>query len=70
MGEKRPRASDLPYRRCVGIVVLNPSGLVWAGRRIPKTIDKDDPRAHLWQLPQGGIDKGEEPVEAALRATL
>lgn len=67
MGEKRPKASDLPYRRCVGIVVLNPSGLVWAGRRIPKTIDKDDPRAHLWQLPQGGIDRGEEPLEAAHR---
>ncbi len=67
MGQKRPKAPDLPYRRCVGIVVLNASGLVWAGRRVPKTIDKDDPRAHLWQLPQGGIDKGEEPLEAARR---
>ncbi len=49
----------LPYRPCVGIMLLNPAGLVFAGQRI------DTPGA--WQMPQGGIDKGETPGEAALR---
>jgi len=51
--------SKLPYRPCVGIVLLNKRGEVWVGRR------NDTPDA--WQMPQGGIDKGEEPREAALR---
>ena len=55
----------LPYRRCVGLAVFNDQGLVWAGRRIAKT----DTTAHefKWQLPQGGIDAGEDPLEAAKR---
>lgn len=49
----------LPYRRCVGIMLLNSRGEAWVGRRI------DTPGA--WQMPQGGIDKGESPVDSALR---
>ena len=49
----------LPYRDCAGVVLMNGDGLVFAGQRI------DTPGA--WQMPQGGIDKGETPREAALR---
>ena len=53
------------YRLCVGIMVLNRTGHVFLGRRIdgPEHIDA----AHAWQMPQGGIDPGEEPWPAALR---
>ncbi|WP_172298593.1 RNA pyrophosphohydrolase [Pseudoruegeria sp. HB172150] len=49
----------LPYRPCVGVVLANPQGLIFAGERI------DTPGA--WQMPQGGIDDGEQPQDAALR---
>lgn len=61
------RAEDLPYRPCVGVMVLNRDGLVWAGRRIPEENSEYDGSPQLWQMPQGGIDKGEEPIEAAWR---
>ncbi|WP_114394795.1 RNA pyrophosphohydrolase [Oleisolibacter albus] len=51
--------APLPYRRNVGIMLLNRAGLAWVGRR------KDTPDA--WQMPQGGIDPGEDPRTAALR---
>lgn len=51
--------STLPYRPCVGVMLLNDKGQVFVGERI------DTPGA--WQMPQGGIDPGEEPQEAALR---
>ena len=51
--------ADLPYRPCVGVVLANPQGLIFTGERI------DTPGA--WQMPQGGIDDGEDPKEAALR---
>ena len=54
----------MPYRPCVGIVVFNGEGLVWAGRRIENA---ETPLTHRWQLPQGGIDEGEEPLTAAKR---
>jgi len=56
---------DLPYRPCVGIMVLNRAGLAFIGRRIdgPEHVDL----THAWQMPQGGIDRGEEPWSAALR---
>lgn len=60
-------AEDLPYRPCVGIMVLNREGLVWAGRRIPIDNSEYDGSPNLWQMPQGGIDKGEDPLAAALR---
>lgn len=55
----------LPYRPCVGIMLFNAYGLVWLGRRLPKW--SGDKSAHIWQMPQGGIGKGEEPRAAALR---
>ena len=51
---------DLPYRLGVGLVLFNAQGLVFAARRIDTELD-------AWQMPQGGIDKGEEPEVAALR---
>ncbi len=57
----------LPYRPCVGVMVLNPKGLVWTGRRIASTDSEIQDPKHLWQMPQGGIDEGETPIEAARR---
>jgi len=51
---------NLPYRPCVGIMLFNQTGEVFVGKRIDQTVEG-------WQMPQGGIDKGETPVEAALR---
>jgi putative (di)nucleoside polyphosphate hydrolase len=55
----------LPYRPCVGLTVLNRAGQAFIGRRIggPEHIDL----THVWQMPQGGIDSGEDPWRAALR---
>ena len=61
------RAEDLPYRPCVGVMVLNRQGLVWAGRRIAEGNSEYDGSPQLWQMPQGGIDKGEDPLPAAYR---
>lgn len=61
---KRVNRQEMPYRPCVGVVVFNATGLVWAGRRI---VDAETPMSHRWQLPQGGIDQGEEPLIAAKR---
>ncbi|MEM5581374.1 MULTISPECIES: RNA pyrophosphohydrolase [unclassified Roseibium] len=55
----------LPYRPCVGIVLINKDGLVWIGSR-----DDGGSSANYeysWQMPQGGIDKGETPEHAARR---
>lgn len=59
--------STLPYRPCVGIMVLNEAGLVWAGRRIPQEDSEMAGTIKLWQMPQGGIDPGEDALEAAWR---
>jgi putative (di)nucleoside polyphosphate hydrolase len=64
---KSVNAAELPYRPCVGIMVLNRKGMVWAGRRIAPPGSELAGESRLWQLPQGGIDKGEEPLEAARR---
>ena len=63
-----PKREDMPYRDCVGIAVFNTEGQVFVGRRQPDgnpehTTVADSP----WQMPQGGIDKGETPIEAAWR---
>lgn len=51
----------LPYRPCAGFMLVNADGLVFVGQRI-------DPSAHgFWQMPQGGIDLGEDVRAAALR---
>ena len=65
--QKQIRAEDLPYRPCVGIMVLNREGLVWAGRRTPIGNSEYDGSPRLWQMPQGGIDEGENPEKAAYR---
>lgn len=51
---------SLPYRPCVGVMLANSSGKVFVGQRI------DNP-GPAWQMPQGGVDKGEDPQEAAFR---
>ena len=56
--------ATLPYRPCVGIMVINPAGLVWVGRRAGTP---NEGPGGWWQMPQGGIDEGEEPVVAARR---
>ena len=66
-GERSVVAEELPYRPCVGVMVLNRQGLVWAGRRITEGNSEYDGSPQLWQMPQGGIDKGEEPLPAAYR---
>jgi putative (di)nucleoside polyphosphate hydrolase len=50
----------LPYRPCVGVVLIDARGLVFAGQRL-------DSPSPAWQMPQGGIDAGEKPREAAYR---
>lgn len=49
------------YRRCVGIMLLNREGLVFVGRRIDREADE------VWQMPQGGVDDGENLAVAARR---
>ena len=55
----------LPYRPNVGIMLANPAGLIFAGQRLDAMRLGTGETA--WQMPQGGIDKGEDPREAALR---
>lgn len=59
------RFEDLPYRPCVGVMVLNRDGLAFVGRRTEGPEHVDD--VHAWQMPQGGVDPGEDPWPAALR---
>jgi putative (di)nucleoside polyphosphate hydrolase len=59
-----PGPASLPYRPCVGIMLINRAGLVWAGNRI-EAVDTGSPLT--WQMPQGGIDEGESPQAAAFR---
>ncbi len=53
----------LPYRPCAGVMLVNELGLVFTGQR--NDMKAGEPPA--WQMPQGGIDEGETPEEAALR---
>lgn len=53
-------ATTLPYRPCAGIMLLNRDGKVFVGQRI-------DAMVEAWQMPQGGIDDGEDAETAALR---
>lgn len=53
--------ATLPYRPCVGVMLVNGDGLVFVGKRI------DNREGDAWQMPQGGIDDGEELRAAALR---
>ena len=51
---------QLPYRPCVGVMLANTRGHIFVGQRI----DRDQ---EAWQMPQGGVDKGEKTLDAALR---
>jgi len=55
------KIGDLPYRPCAGAMLVNTDGLVFVGQRI------DNPDTDAWQMPQGGIDDGEDAEDAALR---
>ena len=55
-----PKLAGLPYRPCVGIMLINGGGEVFVAQRIDTTVE-------AWQMPQGGIDRGETPQQAALR---
>jgi 8-oxo-dGTP pyrophosphatase MutT (NUDIX family) len=61
------RYEELPYRRNVGIMLLNPHGHVFVGRRRAESGPEHVDQTHSWQMPQGGIDDGEDPYPAALR---
>lgn len=52
--------AHLPYRPCVGVMLINADGLIFAAQRIDSAIP-------AWQMPQGGIDAEEAPGTAALR---
>jgi len=53
--------ASLPYRPCVGVMLVNASGQVFVGKRI------DNKEGDAWQMPQGGIDDGEDLQPAAMR---
>jgi putative (di)nucleoside polyphosphate hydrolase len=58
----------MPYRDCVGTAVFNAKGLVLIGRRKPEDDPEDTSETNApWQMPQGGIDKGEAPIDTAYR---
>lgn len=50
----------LGYRPAVGVMLINADRKVWVGQRLDNALD-------AWQMPQGGLDKGEAPLEGALR---
>jgi putative (di)nucleoside polyphosphate hydrolase len=52
--------STLPYRPAAGIMLINGENRVWVGQRLDSTLE-------AWQMPQGGLDEGEDPEAAALR---
>ncbi len=60
-----PPYEQLPYRPCVGMMLINRTGLAFVGRRTggPEHVDA----THVWQMPQGGVDPKEDPYKAALR---
>jgi len=58
--------ATLPYRPCVGVMLLNPQGLAFVGRRAERK-GASEGEGRWWQMPQGGVDKGEAPEDAARR---
>jgi putative (di)nucleoside polyphosphate hydrolase len=57
---RRIDPGSLPYRPCVGMMLFNREGQVFVGKRVDQTLEG-------WQMPQGGIDEGEDARAAALR---
>lgn len=65
------QVDDLPYRPCVGVMLLNAQGLAWIGRRADHGGEADaEGRGTWWQMPQGGMDEGEDPEAAARRELM
>lgn len=58
--------AELEYRPNVGVMVVNKHGKVWLGKRIPRA-NHHDMISKAWQMPQGGVDEGEDLQAAALR---
>jgi len=52
--------SDSDYRPAVGVMLINPARKVWVGQRLDNSLE-------AWQMPQGGLDAGETPLEGAYR---
>jgi putative (di)nucleoside polyphosphate hydrolase len=52
--------TSLPYRPAAGVMLINREGKVWVGQRLDSTLE-------AWQMPQGGLDPDEEPLDGALR---
>jgi putative (di)nucleoside polyphosphate hydrolase len=52
--------TDYGYRPAVGVMLINPDRKVWVGQRLDNSLE-------AWQMPQGGLDAGEEPLEGAYR---
>jgi putative (di)nucleoside polyphosphate hydrolase len=52
--------NDLPYRPAAGIMLINAEGKVWVGQRLDSSLE-------AWQMPQGGLDPGEDAEQGALR---
>ncbi|MBJ6988449.1 RNA pyrophosphohydrolase [Devosia sp. MC521] len=64
----RPDRESLPYRDCVGVALFNAQGKVFLGHRLSEgDPEKSSSSGFAWQMPQGGIDKGEDSLKAALR---
>ena len=59
-------SDNLPYRPCVGVALVNREGRVFVGHR-KRRRDGERLDTHAWQMPQGGVDDGEAPLEAAKR---
>ncbi|POR46639.1 RNA pyrophosphohydrolase [Bosea psychrotolerans] len=55
------------YRPCVGLALFNAQGLVFIGRRANRSLREHVAEGYEWQMPQGGIDAGETPLQAARR---
>jgi putative (di)nucleoside polyphosphate hydrolase len=53
-------SASLPYRPAAGVMLINGRRQVWVGQRIDSTLE-------AWQMPQGGLDPGEDPLDGALR---
>ena len=62
-----PTANKLPYRPCVGIALFSATGLTFIGHRIKPRKGRALAAGFEWQMPQGGIDAGETPIDAARR---
>lgn len=59
--------ASMPYRPCAGIALFNAEGRVFVARRRPDKGPEYRDKVFEWQMPQGGIDPGEDPYNAALR---